>query len=161
MIDPRHLRPAAILAAALTAALAPLPAAAQSNGGYAGTVACERTAMGRAASGPFALTMEGGQASFNREVQAVDGSPMGLTEVAKAPVAPDGALVLEASIEAGSFRYESRYEGNLGEKTGKLAGTQAWTLPDGRVARKCTITLSRRAAPRTPGERTPRKEGKG
>lgn len=126
------------------------PALAQSNGGYAGTLACERM-QGRAASNaPFQLVVEGGQAAYSREVLAIDGSPMGMAEEARAAVAPDGMLVLASTIEAGSFRYEARYEGRLGEASGKLAGTQTWWLGKDPVARKCTLTLSRRAAATPP-----------
>ena len=131
-------------AAFLTAVAA--PALAQSNGTYSGTIACERMQGRAATNAPFQLMVEGGQASYAREVLAVDGSPMGLAEAAKAAVAPDGMLALEATIEAGSFRYEARYEGRLGEASGKLAGTQAWPLGKDRLERKCTVSLNRRAA---------------
>lgn len=135
------------LAALLGTALA-APAEAQSNGDFAGTIACEKMATTRAASqAPFLMKVEGGQASFSREVVAVDGSPMGMAEQAKGSIAPDGALVLAATVDEGSFHFESRYEGQLGEKSGKLAGTQTWLLGKDRMSRKCTITVSRRAAP--------------
>jgi hypothetical protein len=133
-----------VLAAILV--LAATPALAQSSGTYAGTIACERMPGRAASNAPFQLTVEGAQARYAREVLAVDGSPMGLPEEATAPIAPDGMLTLAATIEAGSFHYESRYEGRLGEASGKLAGTQAWLVDKQRVARKCTISLNRRAA---------------
>lgn len=137
----------ALLAALLL--VAP-PAVAQSSGSYGGTLACERM-QGRAASNaPFQLTVDGGQASYAREVLAVDGSPMGMAEEAKVAIAPDGMLTLAATIEAGSFHYEARYEGRLGEASGKLAGTQTWWLGKDPVARKCTLTLNRRAAAAPP-----------
>lgn len=131
-------------------ALLPGPALAQSSGVYGGTLACEKMPTTRAAfQAPLTVTVEGAQAAYSREVQAVDGSPMGMAEEARAPVAPDGRLVLESRIEAGSFLYEARYEGTLGERSGRLAGTQAWIVDRRRVERRCTIALSRRAAPKT------------
>jgi hypothetical protein len=151
------MKPGPIVLLALVAGPAlPTAAGAQSNGAYTGTIACERMAGRAASNNPFALTVEAAQAAYSREVQAVDGSPMGLAEAAKAAIGADGALILASTIEAGSFHYEARYEGRLGEASGKLAGTQAWLLGNDRVARKCTITLNRRAAAAPRRERPPR-----
>lgn len=153
------MRPALGLLLVLLVLLAPAAAQAQSNGTYTGTIACERM-QGRAASStPFQLSVEGAQAAYSREVLAVDGSPMGMAEEAKAPVAPDGMLVLASVIDVGSFHYEARYEGRLGEASGRLTGTQALMLGKDRLARKCTVTVSRRSAPtpRRPARPAPQK----
>lgn len=156
-VEPSRMKPGPLALLALLAAPAlPGPGHAQSNGTYGGTIACERMAGRAASNNPFALTVEAAQAAYSREVQAVDGSPMGMAEAARAPIGTDGTLTLASTVEAGSFHYEARYEGRLGEASGKLAGTQAWLIGRERLARKCTITLSRRAAAAPRRERPPR-----
>jgi hypothetical protein len=99
---------------------------------------------------PFAMTVTGGRASFQREIGTPDGRPTGTYERGTGTVGADGTVSLTGGGEGRgtqtgrTWSFSSNYGGRISGGSLTMQGQQLWQIPGTpNATRACTITLSR------------------
>jgi hypothetical protein len=140
----RRMKEASVLVAALIAAAAMTPAAAEVlDATYRGTLVCDQLPITRAAlREAIEVTIAGSEVRY-REVVRLSG-----TSAAPEPEQGTGTLVGQHIELLGSWkhadrRYEAKYGGDFVRRSAHLKGTQTWTVGDKTLTRACAGAIKR------------------
>lgn len=146
MVRVRH----AVLAAAMTIAMA-APAAAQVlDATYRGTMICDKLPFtSDAMREAIEVTIAGNAARYSHVVR--------LSKVAVEDAAEQGTgtldgqgLTLQGGWKGGGRSYEAKYGGSFVRRSAKLRGTQTWTDGGKTVTRACSGVIKRPLKPFLP-----------
>jgi hypothetical protein len=121
--------------------------AASFDGAWAGQLTCAKLSFTTGTLKiPMDLKIDGGKATYRREVLNRDGTRVVGTEQGSGTVAADGALTLTATWTSAEdkprFTYTASYAGKLAAGAGTLRGAQIWSFDGKTETRSCTITLA-------------------
>jgi hypothetical protein len=134
----------AVIGLALAAMIAaPGLAAAESfDGGYRGTIVCEKlTTTAFMLRAPFDITIAGKNVIAARPIFNQRGTLVVGSEIATGTIGDDGKVELVSNWKNGPASYVGNYGGTLTGKGGTLTGAQVWTMPGGQQTRTCTLAV--------------------
>lgn len=128
--------------------LSPAARADSFEGAYRGMIVCDKL---KEASdilrAPFDMIVTGNTAIFARPVFNRRGTLVLGTELGTGNIDESGRVTLKSAWSLGKASYHGDYSGNIKGKTGTLAGTQAWKVPDsGEETRNCTVAFAQRGS---------------
>ncbi len=139
------------LAFVLVSAATSLSATARADtldGAYRGTIVCDKLKQAPdILRAPFDMIVTGTTAIFARPVFNRIGTLVVGTELGTGSVDENGTVTLKSAWSLGRGSYQGTYTGTIKGRTGTLAGTQAWKIPDtGEETRNCTIAFAQHAS---------------
>ena len=146
MMRGRH----AVLAAAMTIAMATPVAAQVLDATYRGTMICDKLPFtSDAMREAIEVTIAGGAGRYSHVVRL---SKVAVEDAAEqGTVKLDGqSIALQGGWKGGGRSYEAKYSGNFVRRSAKLKGTQTWTDGGKTVTRACSGAIKRPLKPFLP-----------